>query len=194
MKKWQIFSLCTVLGAAGVAAFLIEKKKQPSEKGEVKTVPEAKLPEHCAEASYSFVSGFHDARTAEVSFRYDSDRFSYKIIEDEFLTYTDVPHVGALYGEDFSMQTEYSDYVGGDDFCRLCESIRAKYKGYEDVSYGENHGCKYYDGDNVCLVLPATEFSYLLITLVKAKGSDIDYTELASHPDIRFILSSVSVA
>ena len=194
MKIVKIIIPIAAAAAAGAAA-LIVKKKKPA--GTSAAAPGKKAPVKITnpkEGNYSFVSGYKDTQTVNVDFTYDADKYSFKVIEDEFLAYTSDSHVAAIYGDDFNVQIEYADFYPGDNFEKLASGLREKYKGFAPVSYGPNSGYKYYDGDNVCVCLPATEFSYILVTIIKGKAYDDDFTTLTEHPDIEALLSSVKVS
>lgn len=193
MKKWVFAAAAGAAAIGGAAAAVVLKKKKTSggvaegAKAGAKTQKNKQL----STGSYSFVSGFKDAKTVNITIDYDPSEFEFKVIEDEFLTYTSDSHVAVLLGEDFSMQLEYSDYYGSDDFGTLEKTLEEKFKGFEKLSYGDIPAYKYYDGDNVCICLPADEHSYLLVTAIPAKGSDIDYTELACCDAVKELLASV---
>ena len=192
MKKWLLLVPAIASLAAGTYVLIKKDKQEPAAASEKKDVKK-NAPANSRQGSYSFVSGFHDAKTVELTFTYDADRFSFKEIEDDFLTFTSVSHAVAIYGEDFNIQIEYFDYSGGEDFDALGESLREKKKGFGHVVYGRNTGYMYYNGDNVCFVFPATEYSYLLVTVIKAKNSDIDFRELPENDDVAAILESFEV-
>ena len=52
----------------------------------------------------------------------------------------------------------------------------------------------YFNGDNVCFVFPATEYSYLLVTVIKDKNSDIDYRDLPEDSDVAAIMGSIRIS
>lgn len=196
MKKETALALSAAVAAAGAGAaafFLLRKKSgkasQPAGKADASPV----APKNTASGSYSFVSGYKDAKEVNAAFSYNADGFACKVIEDEFLTYTSDSHVAVLYGDEYSVQIEYSDYYSGDSFEKLATVLAEKYTGFEKLAYGSNTVYKYYDGSNVCFCVPATEFSYLLITAVLGKNSKIDYTQLAGDSDLSYILSSISI-
>ncbi|MBR0353296.1 MAG: hypothetical protein IJH53_08860 [Oscillospiraceae bacterium] len=192
MRKWIL--LVPAIASLAVGTYILVKKDNedasdvPEKKGaEKKEVLNPKT------GSYSFVSGFKDARTVGLEFTYDADRFSYRQIEEDFLTFTSVSHAAAIYGEDFNIQIEYADLAGGEDFAALADVLREKKTGFAPVCYGDNSGYMYYNGDNVCFVFPATKYSYILITVIKDKNSDIDYRDLPDDPDVAAILGSIRI-
>lgn len=196
MKKETVIALSTALAAAGAGAaafLLLQKKSSKASKPAGKADAPCAAPKNTASGSYSFVSGYQDAREVNTAFSYNADVFACKVIEDEFLTYTSDSHVAVLYGDEYSVQIEYSDYYSGDSFEKLAAVLAEKYTGFEKLVYGSNTVYKYFDGSNVCFCVPATEFSYLLVTAVLGKNSKIDYTQLASDANLSYILSSISI-
>ena len=191
MKKAYIGLAAAVTAAAGAAAYFIVKKKDtgaaPAAAGKR---AEIKNP---ATAEYSFVSGYNDAKTVKAGFTYDGDKFSYKVIEEEFLAYTDNSHVGALYGEEYNLQIEYTDFVTGENFEKHSAYLEEKYKGFAKTEYGKNSGCMYYDGDGTCFVFPATEFSCILITVLLGKNSKLQQEDLPSDADLSMMLESLEI-
>ncbi|MCR5089774.1 MAG: hypothetical protein K6C08_09710 [Oscillospiraceae bacterium] len=198
MKK-KIFLMAVPAAAAAGAAVYFRKKKTTVNKtdGKKKTVEqpgaEPALSKQMKEATYSFISGFQDAATVELSFAYDAERFSYSVCEDEFLTESGDSHVGVLHGEAFSAQFEYAGYYTGEDFEKLHRELLNKYKDLRGAAYGGNYGLRFLDGDNLCMVfpIPGDAYSYLLVTLVKAPGNDDDITEIPDYADVREILSGM---
>ena len=158
--------------------------------------PAPAAPKNQKTGSYSFISGFQDAATVEVSLDYDADKYSYAVVEEDFLNYTSNSHAAILYGEDFNVQLEYAAYYQGEGFEDLIRQVSEKYRGFAPVAYGGNTGIQYCDGDNVCLCFPAGDdaHSYLLLTLVKGPAWDDEVTALPAHPDLAAMLSSMKVS
>ncbi len=193
MKKWIL--LVPAIASLAVGTFILVKKdKEEEDNDPAKNDAKKNTAVNPREGSYSFVSGYSDAKTVEVKFTYDADRFSFKQIEEEFLTFTSVSHAAAIYGEDFNIQIEYSDFAGGENFAALADVLKEKKKGFAPVVYGDNSGYMYFNGDNVCFVFPATEYSYLLVTVIKDKNSDIDYRDLPEDPDVTVIMGSIRIS
>lgn len=193
MKKWQIATAAGVAAsAAAAAAFLLKRKNDGEGTGAEKPKP-GKVLKNPGYAEYSFVSGYKETETVRVGFTYDADRFSYKTIEEEFLTYTDNAHVGALYGEEFNLQVEYTDFIAGENYEKHTAYLAEKYKGFRKTQYGGNEGCMYYDGDSTCFVFPATEFSCLLISVILNKNSKLKQEDVCSAEDISDMLSTLTI-
>ncbi len=198
MRK-KLYLLAIPVGlAAGAAAFLLKKKsagaKFPVSKAEPtpagKAAPEIR---NAKTGSYSFISGFQNAVTVELQLDYDADRFVFAVHEDEFLTETGDSHVAVLSGENYSAQFEYGSYYQGEDYATFRTELAAKHSDLADAVYGDNHGLQYLAGDNICLVFPIPEdsSSYLLVTLVKAKGNDDPIAALPAYADVNAQLSSM---
>ncbi len=192
MKKW-ILLVPAIASLAVGTLILVKKDKEEADNSPANKNVQKNTVVNPREGHYSFVSGFNDAKTVEVKFTYDADRFSFRQIEEEFLTFTSVSHAAAIYGEDFNIQIEYSDLSGGENFAALADDLKEKKKGFAPVVYGNNSGYMYFNGDNICLVFPATEYSYLLVTVIKDKNSDIDYKDLPEDPDVTAIIGSIQI-
>ena len=143
--------------------------------------------------SYSFISGFKDAVTVDLSFSYDAGRFSFKVVEDEFLVESGDSHVGVLSGENFNAQLEYAAYYSGEDFEKLRTELAAHHGDLTDVVFGVQRGLRFTSGDGLCFAFPIPDdtHSYLLLTLFKAPGNDDELIALADDPDLLSILSSM---
>ena len=129
MKKWIL--LVPAIASLAVGTFILVKKDKEEENNDpAKNDAKKNAAANPREGNYSFVSGFSDAKTVDVKFTYDADRFSFKQIEEEFLTFTSVSHAAAIYGEDFNIQIEYSDLAGGENFAALAENKM-------EILYGE---------------------------------------------------------
>ena len=195
MKKWKVVAPLTLaaLGAAAAGVVVLTRKAPTEAKAPAKAAKSAApaAPKNLKTGSYSFISGFKDAVTVEMFLDYDADRFSFAVIAEDFLSYTSDSHVAVLYGEDFSAQIEYAGYYQNEGFEDLIRHVSEKFTGFGDVAYGGNTGIKYCDGDNICLCFPVDEHSYLLVTLVKAKGNDDDFTLLPDYPDVAAIFGSM---
>lgn len=200
MKKWKIVAPLALTAAGALAAGIAVLMKKPeggkapaasADKGKAKP---AAAPKNLFRGSYSFISGFKDAVTVEASLEYDADRYSFSVLDDEFPSESSDSHVAVIWGEDFNMQLEYAGYFGGEGFEAHSRAAAEKFTGFGTVRYGAVEGLKYVDGDNMVLNLriPGDEFSYLLVTLMKAPGNDEDYTTLPDHPDVKAMLGSLT--
>ena len=202
MKKAVILA---PLGVAAVGAVLFFAMKKPA--GEKSAAPKkaapgksggkAKAPAGPKDpktGSYSFISGFKDARTVEVSVEYDAAAVGYAVISEDFLTYSSNSHVGAITGDEYSIQIEYAGFYSGEDFAGLKKSLGERYQDVKDVAFGANKGLQFIDGDNVCMAFPVDAFSYLLVTIIKGKEYDDPFTTLPDYPPVAAILSSIKIA
>ena len=198
MKKW-IWLIPAGAAAAAGAMLLLRKghasqaPASPARKGEAPV----KQSYHMAQPGsgcYSFVSGYRDAKTVELHFAYDTAAFECKEIAEDFPAPTSVSHAEVIRGEDFLIQLEYTDFAAGEDFASFTGLLREKQKGFAPVKYGSNEGFRYYNGDNVCFVFPATDFSCVLATAIVAKGSDLDYRELHQEPQLAAFMESLAIS
>ena len=110
MKAWQI-ALPIGLAAAAAAAVAIISGKKNAEKPSAPAKGGAKKAEikNAKTGVYSFVSGFSDASTVDVSVKYDGDKQSFDVIGEEFLTYSSDSHVAAIYGDRTSGLSNVAD-------------------------------------------------------------------------------------
>jgi hypothetical protein len=205
MMKTKLLWLSVPAAAAAGAGFYLLKKKKASSgasptakkaggKAAAKAEAPAVDPASLKEGSYSFISGFQNAATVEVKFRYDGIRFLCTVMEDGFLAESGDSHVAVLSGEDFSAQLEYGTYYAGENFARLKAELAGKHADMKEVCCGENRGLLYQNGDNLCLdfPIPGDSCSYLHVTLAKEKGNDDPLSALPDYPDVKMLLSSLT--
>ena len=193
MKTWKIIAPLGLAAAGAVAAMLL-LKKQPEKAAAPKA--EAKKPEppkNGKEGSYSFISGFKDPVTVDVTLTYDPEKFSFSVISEEFLSYSSDSHVAVLWGEDYHVQMEYAAYYQGEGFEGLAKAVAEKYKGFAPVKFGDNEGLRYLDGDSFCFCLriPGDENSYLLVTVIRAAADPEDFAALPEDPAFAAMLESI---
>lgn len=198
MKAWKI--LMPVSLAAGVAAWLLMKKPLISaaitkEEGEDKKMPPAQ-PKQVQEGLYSFISGYQNAVTVELTVSYDPEKFSFAVISEEFLSYSSDSHVAVLYGEDYHLQIEYAAYYEGEDFAALAGSSEEKFKGFARVRYGDNEGFRYLDGDSFCFCfpVPGDGGSYVLVTAIRVQADPEDFALLPEDAAFAAMLASMRFA
>ena len=188
-RNWKVIAPLALSAAGALAAGLVvllgkNDKDAPADAApEKKAAPEKAL---CV-GSYSFISGFKDAATVEMSLRYDPEKFSFTVVEEDFLSYSSDSHVAIVYGEDFNLQIEYAGFYADEDFA-------ARGAALAEVSYGDLKGVSYLDGDNMalCLAIPGDAHSFLLVTVQKTSAYDDAVTTLPAHPELRALLESVS--
>ena len=198
MKTWKILAPLGLL-AAGVAAAALALKKKKAGQGSApaggKAPGKAKM--SAAElktGSYEFISGFKDAKTVELTLRYDPEQYSFAVIGEEFLAYSSDSHVAVVHGEDFSLQIEYAGYYQGEDFAALSREAEAKYQNFAPAGYGANEGVCYIAGDNVCFCFPSGDpYSYVLVTLFKAKDNDTPLSEMPADPALSELLGTMEI-
>lgn len=193
-NKWKI---ALPLGLAAGAVMLLLMKK-PAEGGKE---PAAKdnAPAPAAngrEGSYSFISGFKDPVTVDVTLRYDPEKFSYSVISEEYLNPSSDSHVAVLWGEDYHIQMEYAAYYPGEDFAAMSKAIAEKFKGFTEARYGENEALRYLDGDSYGfrLRIPGDDNSYLLLTVIRAAADQEEFDALPGDPAFAAMLGSIRFA
>ena len=197
LKKAVLFVL-PAAAAAGAAAFLLKKKPT----GEKEALPakgkaaEAPVIRNAKEAEYSFISGFKDAARVDITFPYDADKFSYEQSQDQFLVESGDSHVGLLYGDGYNMQFEYAPFKEDEDFEVLKKKYAVRFSNCAPAVYGNNKGIRYLDGEDLCFCFPVPDdaYSFLLITLIKAKDNDADILSLPAEPNVTAMLSGLKIA
>lgn len=199
MKNLKIIAPIAI--AAGAAAAVVLSKKGDGKgeaKGASKGAAKGGKPviKNAKTGTYSFLSGYRDPVTVEVSIDYDSEKSFFAVIEEDFLAYTSDSHVATFHCPDFDMQVEYASYYSGEDFAATAQAFKEKYNGFAEVKYENNAGFKYVDGDNLCMCFPidGDEFSYILATVIKAKDSKIEFEDLPQCPDLVAMLGSMKFA
>lgn len=194
LRKWKVIAplALTAAGAlvSGVAVLMQKLPKTPA------PVSDAGGDAKCANlktGSYSFISGFKDAETVELSLDYDPKKFSFAIVEDEFLNYSSDSHVAIVYGEDFNLQLEYAGYYSGEDFAAHCAALREKYQTRGEITCGAHSGLWALDGDNIAIHFPIPDdrHSYLLVTVQKTPDYDDEITTLPDYPPLKALLSTL---
>lgn len=196
-RKWKVIAplALTAAGAlaSGVAILLQKLPKEASPAAE--SVPTAK-PANLKTGSYSFISGFKDAETVELSMDYDPEKFSFAIVEDEFLNYSSDSHVAIVYGEEFNLQLEYAGYYSGEDFAAHSAALMEKYQTRGEITCGTLKGVWVLDGDNIAMhfPIPDDKHSYLLVTVQKTPDYDDELTTLPQYAPLKALLSTVRFA
>lgn len=198
MKQWKIV-LPLGLAAVGAAAALLLMKKTDGEtaaapaaaRKEAKAQPAA--PKLAGQGSYSFISGFKDPVTVDVTIGFDPDKFSYAVISEEYLNPSSDSHVAVLWGEDYHIQMEYAAYYPGENYETMAAQAAEKFKGVAPVRAGENEGLRYLDGDSYGyrLRIPGDENSYLLLTVIRAAADPEDFAALPEDPAFTAMLGSI---
>ena len=75
-------------------------------------------------------------------------------------------------------------------------AARGKFQGFGEVGFGALRGIRYIDGDCICMCFPVPndEYSYLLVTVVKAEGNDDTLDELQDDENLAALLGSVEIS
>ena len=187
MKKWKVIAPLSLAAvgalAAGVATLLRKPKEEVAAPG-AKAAPAAKAgPQKALQTgSYSFISGFKDAATVELTFQYDPEVTDYSVVEEGFLCYSSASHVAIIHSEDFRAQIEYAPFYAGENF----ES---------PVRYAELEGIQYGDGDSICLcfAIPGDDHSYIQVNLFKLADDDDPITVFPQYPAVKALFDSARI-
>lgn len=195
-RNWKILAPLTLTALGALAAGVSVLLQKTEDSGAAPAAKPAKPVRDSLRqqlGSYSFISGFQNAATVEMSLDYDADKFSYAVVSEDFLSYSSDSHVALVEGEDFSLQLEYGAYYSGEDFAAHCASLAEKHKSFAVVRYGSVDAVKYLEGDNLCfcIPIPQDEHSYVQAILFKAKGNDTPLPEMAEDAELQAMLASI---
>lgn len=197
-RKWKVIAPLGLAAvgalAAGIATLIKMPKQEAGPAVQAKEAPKAPpRTMNLMAGSYSFISGYKDAVTVEMTVKYDADQFSFAVVEDEFISETGDSHAAILWGEKLDMQFEYASYYNGEDFNALAKHLKEQHADLSEIAYGENKGLRFLDGDRICLLFPIPQdpYSYIIATLVKAKDNDDELDALPDYPEVRQILSDL---
>ncbi len=198
LRKWKILAPLALTAAGAIAAGVATLMQKTQSKGSAAGGDGTAAPaagRQLAGGSYSFISGYQDPATVELTLKFDPELLSFAVMEEEFLSYSSASHVAVVYGEDFNAQIEYAPYYAGEDFAGLTAHVKEKYGSVLPARYAALDGIRYRDGDAVCLCfpIPGDAHSYIQVTLLKLKEDDKPLEELPEHPLVRALLDSVRI-
>ena len=193
MKK---FVVPMVIAAGAAVAVLSLGKKKPAAKGAAPAAKGAKKPEMKDPQTevYSFVSGYQNPATIEVSMKYDAAKVDLAIIEEGFMVSTSNPQVVTAMSGMFNLQLEPSNFYSGENFETMCAEAAKKFTGFGEVEYGALKGIKYGAGDGVAFCFPVDEASYLLVNAFKGPDNDDEVEDLPTCAELAMFLENISVA
>ncbi len=196
MKK---FVVPMILAGGAVAAVLALGKKKPAAKGAApaaKGAKAAKKPEmkDPKDVVFSYVSGYQDPATIEVTMKFDAAKVDLAVIEEGFMVATSNPQVVTAFSGMFNLQLEPSNFYSGENFESMCAEAAKKFTGFGEVEYGALKGIKYSAGDGVAFCFPVDEASYLLVNAFKGPDNDDEVADLPVNAELSFFLENISVA
>ena len=197
LRKWKVIAPLALTAAGALASGVaILMQKLPKETPPTADNTAAAKPVNLKTGSYSFISGFKDAATVELSMDYDPEKFSFAIVEDEFLNYSSDSHVAIVYGEDFNLQLEYAGYYSGEDFAAHSTALWEKYRTCGEIGCGAHSGLWVLDGDNIAIhfPIPGDAHSYLLVTVQKTPDYDDEITTLPDYAPLKSLLATIRFA
>ena len=197
LRKWKVIAplALTAAGALASGVAILMRKLPKNTAPAAESAPAAK-PANLKTGSYSFISGFKDAETVELSMDYDPEKFSFAIVEDEFLNYSSDSHVAIVYGEEFNLQLEYAGYYSGEDFAAHSAALKEKYQTRGEITCGVLTGLWVLDGDNIAIHFPISDdkHSYLLVTVQKTPDYDDEIITLPDYAPLKALLGTVRFA
>jgi len=193
LLKWKIIAALTLTAAGAVASGIaVLRQKLPPAPPAAEGTPAAE-PASPNTGFYSFISGYQDAVTVELSIDYDPEKFSFVVVEDEFLNYSSASHAAILYGEEFNVQLEYAPFFSGEDFAAHRAALEEKYQTRGEIECGAHKGIWVLDGDNIAIHFPIPDdtHSYLLVTVQKTPDYDDELTTLPDYAPLKDLLSTI---
>ena len=197
LRKWKVIAplALTAAGALASGVAILMQKLPKNTAPAAESAPAAK-PANLKTGSYSFISGFKDAETVELSMDYDPEKFSFAIVEDEFLNYSSDSHVAIVYGEEFNLQLEYAGYYSGEDFAAHSAALKEKCQTRGEITCGVLTGLWVLDGDNIAIhfPIPDDKHSYLLVTVQKTPDYDDEIITLPDYAPLKALLGTVRFA
>ena len=186
-----------LVAVGGVAAALALGKKKPAgdKKGSAPAAKAAKKPEmkNPKDVVFSYVSGYQDPATIEVSMKFDADKVDLAVIEEGFMVPTSNPQVVTAFSGMFNLQLEPSNFYTGENFESMCAEAKEKFTGFGEVEYGALKGIKYGAGDGIAFCFPADDASYLLVNVFKGPDNDDEVEDLPTNAQLSFFFENVSV-
>ena len=197
LRKWKVIAPLALTAAGALASGVaILMRKLPKDTAPAAESAPAANPANLKTGSYSFISGFKDAETVELSMDYDPEKFSFAIVEDEFLNYSSDSHVAIVYSEEFNLQLEYAGYYSGEDFVAHSAALKEKYQTRGEITCGVLTGLWVLDGDNIAIHFPIADdkHSYLLVTVQKTPDYDDEITTLPDYAPLKALLGTVRFA
>ncbi len=201
-RNWKVIAplTLTALGALAAGVSVLLRKTdgaEPAAKSE-KPAPGAIVRDPAKQKTgcYSFISGFQNAATIELTVPYDPETESFSVVEEDFFSSSDDSHVALLWSEDYRLQIEYAAYYGGEGWEAHCAALREKHPDLHEVCFGENTGILFLAGDSLRLDLPVPEdqASFVQVTIQKTAAFDGEVTELAEHPALTEQLAGIHFA
>ena len=197
MNKWKVIAPLALTAAGALAAGLASLRRKdgagaPAPAGNAAPPAPGKL----VTGAYSFISGYQDAATVELTLRFDPERGSFAVVAEDFLSYSSASHVAVYEEEDFKAQIEYVPYYAGEDFEAHTKGLAEKYTDLAPVRYASLRGVRYTDGDAVCLCfpIPGDASSCVLFTLFRVKkDDDHPLAALPESPAVKALLDSAKL-
>lgn len=193
MDKRKLLIPAGILSAGAAALLLMKKKPAEAKAKAAPAAAKAAQPANAAEGAYSFVSGYKDAQTRRLGLKYDADAFSFAVVSEDYLIYSGDSHVALLTGEDYNVQIEYAAYYTGEGFDAMAARAREKYATCADVTVNGIRGIRYIEGDAVVTCLEADEYSYVIVSAMKAKESKIALPDIVNEAPLAYMFSTVTV-
>ena len=196
MNKWKVIAPLALTAAGALAAGLASLRKK--ETGAAPAAGSAAAPDagKLVSGVYSFISGYKDPATVELTLRFDPERGSFAVVAEDFLSYSSASHVALYEDEDFKAQIEYVPYWAGEDFAAHTKGLAEKYADLASVRYAALEGVRYTDGDAVCLCfpIPGDTSSCVLCSLFRVKKDDEHpLAALPESPAVKALLDSARI-
>lgn len=197
MRKWKVIAPLALTAAGALAAGLASlRRKNGTEAPAAAGNAAPPAPGTLVTGAYSFISGFQDAATVELTLRFDPERGSFAVVAEDYLSYSGASHVALYEDEDFKAQIEYVPYYAGEDFEAHARGLAEKYPDLAPVRYAALSGVRYIDGDAVCLCfpIPGDACSCVLFSLFRVKkDEEHPLAALPESPAVKALLDSARI-
>ncbi len=196
VNKWKVIAPLALTAAGALAAGLASLRKKPEDAAPAAAQSAPAAPGKLVTGVYSFISGYKNPATVELTLQFDPERGSFAVIAEDFLSYSSASHVAVYEDEDLQAQIEYVPYYTGEDFEGHTKALAEKYADLRPAAYAALKGVRYTDGDTICLCfpIPGDASSCVLFTLFRVKKDDKHPLEaLPDCPPVRALLDSARI-
>ena len=196
MNKWKVLAPLVLTAAGAAAAGIAALTKKPKTDAPAAPAAPKAVPSNYVTGAYSFISGYQDAATVELTLQFDPEAAAFAVVAEDYFVYSSASHVALFDAEDFRAQIEYLPYYAGEDFEAHCKGLAEKYRGVAPIAYAQLQGVKYLDGDGACLCfpIPGDKHSCVLVQLFKVKKDDDEPIEkLPERASVRALLDTAKI-
>ena len=198
LRKWKVIAPLAVTAAGAIAAGVatLMKKNETAPASQATAPAAVKTPVGAlTRGVYSFVSGYREAATVEVTLLFDPESTSFDVVSEEYFSYSSASHAALIRASDFDAQIEYAPYYTGEDYEIFKKNLEQKFKGFGAVRYASLEGVRYRDGDSIvlCFPIPGDQHSYVQVMLFKHKDNDDPIDTLPESTYVHALLDTMKI-